>query len=194
MVYKYLILDSKGRPVVHCTSLDSLSAPMWRLEMSEQDVECVMTHKNICLVGTADNCPAAEGRIVRSKGEMVWVESVRALNEELRENLRIPVRFETFLYPVTGTWKGRRTAISYDLSCGGVAFYCAQPLEAGEIAELVVTVTSQPLVLRVKILRRLPSAEPIPLYAARFVDLVREEESMVREAVFSIQLRSPSSP
>ncbi len=194
MVYKYLILDSKGRPVVHCTSLDSLSAPMWRLEMSEQDVECVMTHKNICLVGTADNCPAAEGRIVRSKGEMVWVESVRALNEELRENLRIPVRFETFLYPVTGTWKGRRMAISYDLSCGGVAFYCAQPLETGEIAELVVTVTSQPLVLRVKILRRLPSAEPIPLYAARFVDLVREEESMVREAVFSIQLRSPSSP
>ena len=75
-----------------------------------------------------------------------------------------------------------------------MAFYCAQPLETGEIAELVVTVTSQPLVLRVKILRRLPSAEPIPLYAARFVDLVREEESMVREAVFSIQLRSPSSP
>lgn len=189
MVYKYLVLDSKGTPVVHCTSLDSLTAPIWRLEMSEQDVERIMTHKNICLVGTEENCPAAEGRIMRSKGEMVWVESVRALNEELRENLRMPVRFETFIYPVTGSWKGRRVVFSYDLSCGGVSFFCAQPLENGEIAELVIPVTSQPLVLRVKILRRIPSSEPVPLYAARFVDLVREEESMVREAVFNIQLR-----
>ena len=55
--------------------------------------------------------------------------------------------------------------------------------------EVVIPVTSQPLVLRMKILRRRSSSRKEPLYAAQFVDLLREEESMVREAVFSIQLQ-----
>ena len=59
------------------------------------------------------------------------------------------------------------------------------------MAEVVIPVTAQPLVLRLKVLRRLPSDEPIPLYASQFMGLLREEESMVREAVFSIQLRYP---
>ena len=55
--------------------------------------------------------------------------------------------------------------------------------------EVVIPVTSQPLVLRMKILRQRSSSRKEPLYAAQFVDLLREEESMVREAVFSIQLQ-----
>ena len=193
MIYKYLILDSLGRPVVRCTSLDSLEAPMWRLEMSEEDVQRIMAHKNITLVGMSESCAAAEGRIVRSKDEMVWVEAVRELNVEVRENLRMPVRFQSFIYPISGAWKGRRPIISCDLSCGGLAFYCGQPLQDGEVAEVVIPVTAQPLVLRLKVLRRLPSDEPIPLYASQFMGLLREEESMVREAVFSIQLRYPDN-
>jgi hypothetical protein len=58
-----------------------------------------------------------------------------------------------------------------------------------EVAEIVIPVTAEPLVLRVKILRERPSPEPIPLYAAEFVDMLREEENMVCEAVFSLQFR-----
>lgn len=188
MKHNYLILDSLGRPVAHCQSAEELSAPVWRLEMKEDDVERVMSHTNINLVGTSETRAAAEGRIVRCRGNVVWAELVRELNSEVRENLRMPVRFESFLYPISGSWKGRRPVISYDLSCGGVAFFCGQPLEKGEIAELTVPVTSSPLQLRVRILRQCPTEEPIPLYAARFVGLLREEESMVQEAVFNLQL------
>lgn len=189
MKHNYLILDSLGRPVARCQSSEELDAPVWRLEMKEEDIEKVMSHTNINLVGASESRAAAEGRIVRQKGNVVWAELVRELTSELRENLRMPVRFESFLYPISGSWKGRRAVISYDLSCGGVAFFCAQPLEEGEIAELTVPVTSSPLQLRIRILRQRPSEEPIPLYAARFVGLLREEESMVREAVFNLQLR-----
>ena len=111
---------------------------------------------------------AAEGRIVRHDGNQVWVEAIRELDGTVRENLRMPVRFESFLYPVSGSWKGRRPIVSRDLSCGGVAFYCKQRLEEGEIAQIVVPVTSQPLLLDLKILRQRPSPEPVPLYAAEF--------------------------
>lgn len=189
MAYKYLILDSRGKPVGRCMSKDSLSERVWRLELEDEDLEKVMTHTNISLVGTGENWAAAEGRIVRQKENMIWVEAVRELNEALRENLRVPVRFQSFLYPVSGGWRGRRTVLSYDLSCGGVAFYCMQPLIIGELAQIVVPVTTEPLVLPMKILRQIPSEEPIPLYAAKFMNLTREEESMVREAVFNLQLQ-----
>ena len=194
MAYKYLVLDSLGRPVARCMSPEGLDAPVWRLEMSEEDLERILAHKNVTLVGTSEKWAAAEGRIVRHDGNQVWVEAIRELDGAVRENLRMPVRFESFLYPVSGSWKGRRPIVSRDLSCGGVAFYCKQRLEEGEIAQIVVPVTSQPLLLDLKILRQRPSPEPVPLYAAEFTGLLREEESMVREAVFNIQLRYPSEP
>ena len=32
MAYKYLVLDSLGRPVARCMSPEGLDAPVWRLE------------------------------------------------------------------------------------------------------------------------------------------------------------------
>ena len=57
------------------------------------------------------------------------------------------------------------------------------------MAQIVIPVTSQPLLVDIKILRERPSPEPIPLYAAAFTDLIHDQETMIREAVFSIQLR-----
>lgn len=116
---------------------------------------------------------------------MLWVEAVRDLGSKVRENLRIPVSFQSFIY----LEKGRLPIESYDLSCGGIAFFCDGQLKEGQQMEVVIPVTSQPLVLRMKILRQRPSPRPQPLYAAEFLDLLREEENMVREAVFSIQLQ-----
>lgn len=194
MAYKYLILDSVGRPVARCTAREDLSAPIWCLELGEEDLKRILTHKNITLVGTSEDWAAAEGRIVRQKENLVWVEAIRGLDGSVRKNLRIPVSFQSFIYPVSGTWKGRRPILSHDLSCGGVAFHCAHLLEEGEIVQIVVPVTTQPLLLKMKILHKLDTTESIPLYAAQFVDLLREEESMLREAVFELQLRHPVEP
>ena len=57
----------------------------------------------------------------------------------------------------------------------------------------MIPVTSQPLLLTLRVLRQRPSGEPIPLYAGVFTELVHEEEMMVREAVFSLQLRQTAA-
>ncbi len=193
MRYTYIMVDSRDRPVARVTSDDSLDATVWRVFVNDSDRKAVLSHEYVTLMGVNENVAPMEGRICKCDGNLVTIEPVRQLGNEVRNNLRMPVRFSSFLYPVTGTWKGRAPILSNDLSCGGVAFFCAWPLEVGEIAEVVIPITSAPLVLTVRILRQRPSGEPIPLYAAAFVDMVHEEEVMVREAVFGLQLRSASA-
>ena len=55
---------------------------------------------------------------------------------------------------------------------------------------MVIPVTSQPLLLDMKILRCRSRPEDDLLYAAEFLSLLREEENMVREAVFGLQLKA----
>ena len=54
---------------------------------------------------------------------------------------------------------------------------------------MVLPVTDAPLVVKTQVLRELedePSAQP--LYASKFVDLIQDEEALIRKAVFSIQI------
>ena len=109
-----------------------------QLRIAHGDIKRVLGHEYISLVGTSEQFPAMEGRIVRCRDNLVSVESVRMLGEEVRRNLRMPVRFESFLYPVSGRWRGRMPVLSNDLSCGGAAFFCARKLEVDEVAEIVI--------------------------------------------------------
>ena len=140
MSYKSMLLDSRGAPVAQGVSEDGPEKNVWQLRIAHGDIKRVLGHEYISLVGTSEQFPAMEGRIVRCRDNLVSVESVRMLGVD-------------------------------------------------EVAEIVIPVTAEPLVLRVKILRERPSPEPIPLYAAEFVDMLREEENMVCEAVFSLQFR-----
>ena len=186
--YQYLILDSRDEPVARAVSRDGPERSLWQLEIADGDMRQVLEHEYINLVSTSEQIPAVEGRIISRRGNLITVESVRALGESVRANLRMPARFDSFLYPVTGRWQGRAPILSNDLSCGGIAFYCARALAVGEIGEVVIPITAQPLLLRVKILRQRPTVNAVPLYAAQFFDMLHEEEVLVREAVFSLQL------
>ena len=189
MAYKYLILDSKGNAVAHGTSEYAPRGHQWKMVIDDGDLEEVAKHTNIQLVGNSDAVPALEGKIVRREGNVIVLEPIRPLEQSLRKNLRIPVRFISYIYPISGTWKGRVPIVSNDLSCGGLAFFCPRALEVGERVQVVIPVTSQPLLLEMEVLRSIAGPEEECLYAAKFVSLLREEESMVREAVFNLQLR-----
>jgi hypothetical protein len=189
MAHKYLILDSRGNAVAHGVSEQASNRELWRLQIDDGDIDQVMSHTILRLVGDSDAVPALEGRIVRQEGNTVYLEPIRPLGEELRKNLRIPVHFSSYLYPISGQWQGRIPIVSYDLSCGGLAFFAPRLLEVGETAQVVIPVTAQPLLLTLQILHCRPAPEGGNFHAAQFVDLIREEESLVREAVFSLQLQ-----
>lgn len=186
----YLILDSDGSPVAQgiLESPPSMEILQLRLTRDEDDAPDLTGLGEIQLIGLDDKAPSMRGGIVRQRGNRLAVKPTVRLGIEARENLRILTDFESVMYPVSGYWKGQRPIRGHDLSCGGLAFHTSQPLKDREIVEAVLPVTDQPLVVRMRVLRQLPTEDPVPLYAARFVDLCMDEEVFIRKAVFSIQV------
>jgi len=70
----------------------------------------------------------------------------------------------------------------------GIAFFCKHSLSFGEVDEIVIPITKYPLLVRAKIIGMRLSDFKTPLYAAEFVDLVSDMETMIRGAVFGLQI------
>lgn len=187
-VHKYLIMDSRGTPLAQGVLEGRTNKKIWPIFIqNDAGMKRVLSHDYVRLVNSADGM-MVEGKVLSRDGDEVYIEPQVTVGEVPRQNLRMPVRFESYIYPVSGSWKGRTPILSNDLSCGGVAFFCPRALKIGEVVEIVIPITEQPLILEMQIVRERPSPEHIPMYAAEFVDLLHEQESMVREAVFNLQL------
>lgn len=189
----YLLLDSGGTVLAR----GSLESPPdfynVQIRVTDGKVMEVMEHEDLQLIALEEDAQNLIGRIIGRRGDVIVLEKLKNLGAEARQNLRMPVTFDSFIYPLTGAWTGRRRVRANDLSCGGISFFCDEPLENGEQMEVVIPVTNQPLVLRCKILRRRLSGGTGTLYAAEFADTCDDEERLVREAVFSIQIKSHAS-
>jgi hypothetical protein len=187
----YALLDSRNAVLAQGRLENPPDAPDWQVRVPEDKISAVMEHEEIQLVPIDGDGDALLGRVRRNRNDLIVLQKLQSLGSEMRQNLRMPTHFQSFIYPVSGGWKGRRQAEANDLSCGGVAFFCAQQLEDGEVVELVVPITSEPLILKCQVLRRRPSdRKDEVLYAAKFVEMCDDEEMIVREAVFSVQVRS----
>ena len=126
----------------------------------------------------------------RQKEDRVVLKKMMTLDPELRRSLRIPVRFQSFLYPIAHEWRGRKEIESIDLSCGGIAFYGNDEMHVGDRAEVVIPITANPLIVRIELLRKQELKNGRAYYTAKFADLCDGEEHMICEAVFSIQLQN----
>lgn len=187
--YSYMISDSQNEPLARATLETPPDSRVWHLKVLDDGLEQVLEHEIINLIAMDADRPDMTGRVLSSDHiHSIEVEPVDLLGESLRQNLRVPVRFDSFIYPISGSWTGRIPVICHDLSCGGMAFFCNFQLRIAEIVEVVIPITSQPVILRARILRLRASNSNIPLYSAKFVDMIHDEEVIVREAVFSQQI------
>ena len=147
---------------------------------------------NILRMGIVQVVPADKtkfvtmGKAVSRRGNNVIIEPLRDMGMGVRKNFRMPTDFESFIYPDAG---GRYIIKTIDLSCGGIAFYSVANIKAGEQMEVVIPITAEgPLIVRCVALRVMPFAPPIQKYACQFLDLIQDEETVLQEAVFNIQL------
>ena len=187
----YLILDSQGTPLANAVLESPPTAEILQIRVLNDKVEAVAAHREIQLIGMDDSTPNRVGVIIRQKDDKMVIQPTAALGPNARENLRILTDFESVMYPVTGRWRGQKGIRAKDLSCGGIAFWSSIPLEEREIVELVLSVTDSPLLVKTQVIRRLQDdTSEQPLYASKFVDLIQDEEALIRKAVFSIQIDS----
>lgn len=185
----YLILDSQGVPLANAVLESPPNSEVLQIRILNGKEEAVAAHREIQMIGMDDSTPNQVGVIVRQREDKMVIQPTAALGPNARENLRILTSFESVMYPVTGRWKGQRAIKAKDLSCGGIAFWPSCTLEEREIVELVLPVTDTPLLVKTQVLRELEDdTSSSPLYATKFVDLIQDEETQIRKAVFSIQI------
>ena len=185
----YLVLDGQGTPLANAVLEFPPNSEVLQIRVLNNKVDKVAEHREIQLIGMDDSTPNRVGVIIRQRDDKMVIQPTAALGPAARENLRILTDFESVMYPVTGRWKGQRTLKAKDLSCGGIAFWSSSTLEEREIVEMVLAVTDFPLLVKAQVLRQLDDeSSSQPLYASKFVDLIQDEEALIRKAVFSIQI------
>ncbi len=191
----YLLLDSDGAAIAKARIEGRTDTPNWQLRVLDDKIDDVAEYETVRLMSITDCAPSYEGKIMRSRNDMVQLEvkKIASTVNDKRKNLRVPVSFRSFIYPVSGRWGGRRVIDSKDISCGGIAFFAGEAMSDGEVIEVVVPVTSQPLVVRCEILRQQPGEHGDTMYAGKFIGLCEDEEVLLRESVFALQLSARPS-
>lgn len=185
--HTYLLLDGRNTPLAKGILIGSAQTEMLQIRVLEDRVGEVTRHEVVQLLGIDDD-RALKCRLVRSRNNDVVLERLEIIDPVVRNNLRIPVCFNSFLYTIEEHPQKRHTIRSVDLSCGGIAFYSMCNLQAGARAEVVLPITEQPLIAHIKVLRVNELKNGSSLYAAKFEDLCHDEEAMIRRAVFGIQI------
>ena len=188
----YLILNREGIPLAQAVLESPPGAEVVQMRLLQEDDDTdYITVGEVQLIGLDNSMTSKRGVVTMQRGPRLVIRPGEVLGAQARENLRIQTDFESVMYPVSGFWKGQRPIQGHDLSCGGLAFHTERALKSNEVVQVVLPVTDSPLLLKLRILRELPTEEPWPLYAGRFVDLCLDEEVMIRKAVFSIQVSRP---
>ena len=183
----YLLMDSNSRLLARGTHHEFESQYLFftLIEGELLDIE----QANIVQVVPQDkSLPPQMTRYAGFRNDIVALEPMREAGAAIRKNFRVPVAFDSYVYPASGPRSAMR---SVDLSCGGIAFHSNHVFAPKEVFEVVVPLVSEePLLLRAEALRARSDPGIGNFYACSFVDLIDDEETMLREAVFAIQIKS----
>ena len=183
-----LLLDRDSKLLARGEIESEVGDPNVIVYIGGGDTDAVANAEVVQIIPRDKNDPSVIGQVIFRRGNRVTFEPLRRAGEALRQNFRMQVDFSSFVYPKDG---GRAPVRALDLSCGGIAMYSAAHFDVGTVYEVVIPITSEcPLILDCEILRANPYNGPIQLYAAMFVDLIDDQETMLREAVFQAQLES----
>ncbi len=183
----YLLVGSKEGPLAHAELQGAPDGARLQLHITEGSTDDVERAELIQAVPMDNKLPMRMGKVVLRRENTVVLEAVKGMGADARKNLRMPVSFKSFVYFQGG---GRAAIRALNLSCGGIAFYSAAPMEVGELMEVVIPITvEEPSIIQAELLRIQPGSGEERLYACKFLDLIPEEEARLREAVFHVQTR-----
>ena len=182
----HFLMDKDSNYLARGTAQKEEDSENFLFKVIDGNVERILKQEIVQLVPADDNESVTVGKAIARRANGVVIEPLRDAGMSIRKNFRMPVDFESFIYPDGG---GRYIIKSVDLSCGGIAFYTVANLPVNSQTEVVIPITAEePLIVRCEILRIIPFAPPIQKYACQFLDLIPDEEALIREAVFSVQL------
>lgn len=183
----YSLMDSNSRLLARGTHHEFESQYLF-FTLIEGDLIDIEQANIIQVVPQDNSLPPQMTRYAGCRNNIVALEPMRQAGAAIRKNFRVPVVFDSYVYPASGPRSPMR---SVDLSCGGIALHSPHVFTPHEVFEVVVPLISEePLLLHAEALRARADPGMGNFYACKFVDLIDDEESLLREAVFAIQIKS----
>jgi hypothetical protein len=130
-----------------------------------------------------------EADVYQVKGEKLFVENLKNITAQLRSDLKVKVSYKSTVRMLDTPSSTNINIQSRDISCGGICFQTEQDLMTTELYETVVPITQDPIILRFRIIRKVFDKEKnVYVYGARFIELKHNEERMLRQAIFRLQM------
>lgn len=203
---KYLVLDPNNKPLAHCRLAQEWDTGRRLFTLLEPCATNLTQYDLLHIISlNAEVFTAWAGRVEEQRKEQFTFQPTAVADENLRRNLRVDLRFTTYLYSLQPTLQhslqpirpramppARIPVLTYDISCGGIALFAARRLAVGDIYSIVIPLIRTPLMLPIRILRtkQVTIHEMIhTLYACEFYDLLPQEEALLRETIFDYQLK-----
>lgn len=130
-----------------------------------------------------------EAEVYQVKGEKLFVENLKNITAQLRSDLKMKVSYKSTVRMIDAISPLNINIQSRDISCGGICFQTEQDLMTTELYETVIPITHDPIILKFRIIRKIFDKEKnVYVYGARFIDLKHNEERMLRQAIFRLQM------
>ena len=102
----YLLLDSDNRPLTRGHMESPPDSPSIEIKVPREKMKVVLEHEELELVSLEENGENLLGRILLRRGDSIFLEKIKRLGAEIRENLRMPVKFDSFIYPCPAAGRG----------------------------------------------------------------------------------------
>lgn len=181
----YVLMDSNARELAHGLRVEAPGHKNLYIKLLDGSIDALQDAAILEAVPRDKEQLPVMVRLAGSHGDAVALEPVREPGA-VRRNYRVPVSFDSYLYPPAG---GRSSLHAINLSCGGLAFRSIRPMLIGERFQVVIPPVSEgPLLVWAELLRTREDPGRTTFYACKFIDLIDDEEHLLREAVFAIQV------
>ena len=106
--FECIISDSQNQPLASAVLESRPQDAVWRIRVPEADIQRIISYGIIRVISLDDRVPNVNAEILsQPEPDLLTVSPSAQLDASIRLELRIPVRFESFLYSLSPRWSGR---------------------------------------------------------------------------------------
>lgn len=191
--YKNVIIsDEKGNELIGAY-LDYIGSKIAVIQLlSIWDVKKIRDKGTLYFKSLEKYDQIYRGSIEYIDGNAVFFKDFENISDELKNDLKVDYVHKTKITLIDEDDEEiTMPVVMKDVSRGGVCFFTLESLKVGQVVEMVLEFTKEPLPVKLEIIRRerYPK-DPHYYYGCKITSLNIVEESMLKQAIFRIDIEN----
>lgn len=191
---KYVLMTEKNRTITEAYLVFSNDNGLVFRILSKEMAGRIAEMKRIRYQKQETYAETFEADIYDMKLDKIYVENISNVSATLRSELKVKVKFNTTISVVDEVEQEQDEVVNLqvatkDISCGGFCFHCSKELNTKYLYETIIPLWDEPMIANFRILRKVQMPETNEFsYGCQFQHLNHQEERVLREAIFRLQM------